>query len=243
MNKLFAVILILVLANLNVYCQTKDIFKIIDELNEPLLYGEIVSDQERTKGNQFLFESWTVGNVTLVDGSVAKNRMLNYNGYTDQLHLFNTVTLKNIVLEKSAIHEFSLLNKAINDTLFFRSIDAKVPYSGKQEKVFVQVLQQGRFTLLAFRQVVETGKETFQQSNKVTEIKVVKPKTKFFIQFPDKSVVPFSPTGKSSVKTTFIDENETVKKLIKDNKLRLKRENDLIKLIQLLNENHNPNLH
>ncbi len=216
--------------------QNPNIESIIEKLNEPHLFGEVIYSHRQTAGEQFYHKTWSNGSVTLTNGKVSSNQVLNYNRFLDQLVLFNSTTLKSVYLDKNVIHEFTLQNPFTNQYETFRNIEARVQYQLKPTNIFAQVLLEGGYSLFAFRQVIESGKVTYRQNNRIIEIPEIKPRTLYYIKFPDGSYIAIKKASRRALIKTLPFDKAQIKRVISENKLRVRKEEDLIMLFKKLNE-------
>lgn len=233
-RKIYLLLAIILIFQLIGFTQTNNTVEKVKKVNEPHLFGEIVYKQKSTKGSQLFLESWSEGTVILKNGFISKNNLLNYNGYIDQLLWFNTSKVRTVILEKEAIHEFSLLVPRTKDTLVFRNIEVKVPFYKVRHSFFAQVLYEGSISLFAFRQIIDAGIYTYQQGNSTFEIPKVIPKNLYFIKLPNNDVVVVKKINKRSVINALPSEKDQIKKLISRNKFSIKNEKDLIRIINFL---------
>jgi hypothetical protein len=216
------------------FAQSNNTIEIIEKLNESHLFGEIVYKQKPTNGSQLLLDSWSEGTVILKNGFISNNNLLNYNGYIDQVLWFNSSKVRTVILEKEAIHEFSLFEPSTKDTLTFRNMEVKVPFYNIPPSFFAQVLYEGNIALFAFRQIVEAGIYSYQQNNSTFEIPNVKPKNIYFLKLPSNDIIPIKKINKRSIINAIPSKKEQIKRFVSHNKFSIKNEEDLIKLINFL---------
>jgi hypothetical protein len=233
-RKIFLPLAINLLFQIIGFTQTNNTVEIIEKLNESHLFGEIVYKQKPTKGSQLLLESWSEGTVILKNGFISNNNLLNYNGYIDQVLWFNSSKVRTVILEKEAIHEFSLFDTKTKDTLIFRNIEAKVPFYSLPPSFFAQVLYEGNIVLFVFRQIIDAGIYSYQENNSTFEIPIVKPRNLYFIKLANNDVIPIKKINKRSIFNALPSEKDHIKKFISHNKFSIKNEKDLIRIINFL---------
>jgi hypothetical protein len=213
--------------------QERDILSIISNLNEPQITGEVIYKQEQTAGSQFIFDNWAYGSITFTNGSLAHNKLLNYNGYIDELILFNPTTLKTILVEKSSIAEFLLTDSKTGEQILFRQINIGAS-NQKAQNIFVQILAEGKYTLMAYRQVISRGKETFSKNDKLIEVQRIRPRTTYFIKDSIGNVIAIKPRRKSILKMLKPEDAFESRRIMDQYNLKINREADLVKLFQLI---------
>ncbi len=177
---LIACNILLLSCSFNVWSQSNNIFETINKLNGLHLPGEIISIQEQTVGSQYFMPNWSLGSITLMNGDIAKDILLNYNGLHDQLHAINPSIGKPIVVDKNVVVEFSIYNNSNGEDYIFRKIMVKSASSNPAE-IYGQILTSGKYTLIAHRNIVINGKELVHQNGKLTELPRIRPKYRYYI--------------------------------------------------------------
>lgn len=214
------------------WAQTTDIFVAINKMNEPLLSGEVIFVQEQTVGSPYLLSNWSLGSVVLTNGDVASNVLINYNCLHDQLHMFNPNVGKAIIVDKSSVVAFTLQNRP--DEVPIRFIKVNSNGTSTSESIFVQVLAEGKYTLVVYRQMVVSGKEVVNQNGKLIELSRIRPKHKYFLINSMGTIAAIKPSRKSILKMLKPNEAIESRRIIDQHNLKVSREADLTKLFQLL---------
>lgn len=221
------------------WAQTTDIFVAINKMNEPLLSGEVILVQEQTVGSPYLLSNWSLGSVELTNGDVASNVLINYNCLHDQLHMFNPNVGKAIIVDKSSVVAFKLQNRPDEEPIRFIKVNSKG--TSTSESIFVQVLAEGKYTLVVYRQMVVSGKEVVNHNGKLSELPRIRPKHKYYL-INSKGTIAAIETNKRSVLSA-LDDNEKIiaRNIISSKNIRLRRESGVADLIIAINNLPNNN--
>jgi hypothetical protein len=122
----------------------------IDALGSPNTGGSnvILSFDTRYKGflnSPYLLESWVKGDLFFKNGTKYSDVDLKLNTYSDEVVVRKRDTGDSIVVDKTAIEQFTLVNEQNRQMLFRKLTDAESKQTG-----FYHVLHEGsRYTLLA----------------------------------------------------------------------------------------------
>lgn len=207
----------------------------VSKLNEPEVYGEIITSQTVTLGSQFYFNTWQNGTIAFTSGKEAKNVSINYNGYIDELIWLNP-SLKTVIVQKEGVKRFYSYSQTTSSLVEFEKKVIKVPYYANPKETFLHVLCRGEVNLYAFRQIVITGKEINQEGSRAIELPVVSAKPIYYIETKNNSFVPLHKINRRSVLKIFPNEKEAIKRVLSEKKIRIKTENDLIRAIDTIND-------
>lgn len=218
-----------------VVSQAPDINSILNELNEPVLFGEILEGHIQTEGSQFFINGWTKGDIHLKNGDISRNMMLQYNGYKDQLYWLNPSSGEIIIPDRTFISGFTLLEPGTDDTLTFIKKDAPSSGSFQTDEIFVQMLVDDAYSLFVFRRIENTGNRNIVQNNRRISLPVLEPGPVYFIRFPDKSLESFQRISRRAVINIFPGIKDDLKRALAERRIRISSEEDLIEVIRIIN--------
>jgi hypothetical protein len=198
--------------------------------------NEIISDGNLTakvyispylNKKEFYYNSWGIGEVELVDGSIVKNKILRYNGYLDELVWLRDDDKKAGLVDKQLVKSFKIYHNDNSTTDFFRKIKIKRWFSFDTSIVYMHVLAEGKLSLYVSRKII-------QMSNSQEFV----PKYEYYV-YKDNNFMLFKPN-----RVYFLQimgsEKQKMKLILRTNHLKVRQENQLIKAIEIFNK-ENPN--
>ena len=170
-------------------------------------------------GNPYLLDVWTVGNVKFTDSTYAANKELKYDILENLLVVRGDGDVENTF--KDPVSEFTL--SVPGKVRLFKNGFTGV--SNISHETFFEVLYNGKFKLLKreVKSIVESkGYNTATVTRKIEGV------TTYYIAKPDNSVVLVKNNEKSILAAMGKPE---LSQYVKENKLNLKNEEDIIKLL------------
>jgi hypothetical protein len=171
-----------------------------------------------TLGHPFLFDSWCVGEVQLQDNIYYKNVKLKYNIYTDQLIYLRPLG-DSVIVSQSKVKGFQLniptarKFKNLDNTQYYEVLyEGKTALFTKWKKKILKADAKGAYNAgRRYDEFIEE-KELWLQKTTETRVKVKKTKAFFIESFPEKSA--------------------ELSAYIKENKLNMKEEAAIVRLLQ-----------
>jgi hypothetical protein len=152
------------------------------------LSGEVFTSTLHASGSQYLFEEWSNGDVTLTTGAMVKGVSLRYNGYLDELIWLNTASNLQIMVDKSLVSMFTLQNPQNGELLNFRKISHRSWYANEASDIYAQVIYDGAFSLMAYRNIRKTGDTTLFTESGITVRATISPAHEYFLITPENEV-------------------------------------------------------
>ncbi len=153
------------------------------------LPGKVTYPVIQNAGSPYFLEDWARGEVRLNNGRLASGVMLRYDGYADRLlWLVSGEANKQVELDKYLVKEFVL--SAPDTSYHFLRVEVSGLFGFADSQVFMQVLQEGPVTLLAFRGVrlsSRLGYLTDHQGRPGQALTLVS-EPKYYLQFPDGTI-------------------------------------------------------
>ena len=196
-----------------------------DHLGQPVLsksYTDI-------NGSPYLFEDWKRGSVTVAKGTTYEGVNLMYDQVADEL-IFKNAKGESMVFAEP-VREFSFKvenNDAVIKEQVFRNgfalVDGAKPYT------FYEVLVDDKIKLLK-----RTSKDVVEEASysSATKVKSFQTSTSYYIAQNDKLVKVKN--DKKSVLSALSNKKAELEAYIKANRLDLKKETDLAKLLTFYN--------
>lgn len=181
------------------------------------------------KGDYYLEESWLMGHVMLNTGFEIKDIPIRYDLYNHYLEIKFDKSIK--VLNESRIESFRTFERSGSEKKYINASTFKledVPLLG-----FYEVLAEGECNLLKKTKIKIKEPDyvpAFDMGSMDTEI--IK-KTDYFLAF-DETVYPIA-NGNNKNLAHFKEHKAVLKDYIKSNKLRFKRPDDAIKIVDFYN--------
>jgi len=177
------------------------------------------------KGTPFLFEDFRKGDVYFSNKKMVRDLMINYNCFTGEL-LYNSEDITYIV-NKLDIDYFTLTGDQPDEILLFKQVF--IPDEKKRD--FLQILYDEKTIL--FKRHLKEFKETEIKSpyHNNQEYDEYVDKKEYLVSTKDGKIVPLKPR-KNSIMKTFPDQATVLEEFIKNEKINLKNETDLIRLIE-----------
>jgi len=184
---------------------------------------------EGVYGTPYLYSDWASGMVIMSSGDTIKNQDLNYDIYQDELLALNKRTGKTIIPMQGVLRSFVIVDSLNHEHVFINTLPDQVnDESGR--KGFYEVLYQGDLLLLA------KHRKTFVKANYEGAYSANRPYDEFKTSTKRYSLIKKDGSyielkqGKKGVLKSLNDDG-TLGKIVKEKKLDLKKEKDLIDLI------------
>lgn len=189
-------------------------------------------------GTYYYDSAWQNGSIYMLDSSVASGLTLRYDLLSQEVEVmqkekYNTVS----VIRNHLITGFSLGENGITAPVIFTKSKWKTE-DGKKEKGFIKVIKsQGEFTLY------KAMKAVLQKSTYVPALQVGRQQDQWLIE--DDLVIGFNggeqhilPSKKSKAIELFKEYGKVdIEPYLKEHKLNTKKEEDVLRLIELLESN------
>lgn len=179
------------------------------------------------EGSPYLQDEWQAGNLNLENGKTARDIKIRFNIINNDLIFYNESLKRVFIADKETVRSF-IMNPGRNDSLLF------IKYSGPEigfklkNNDFVHLLCQGKINFI----VKHTADVV--DANEVNSKDRVFPKNFYFLNFNNKTVD--IALNYRSVYNLFPSKKKEIKRLISENKIRKANENNLIKLINLIDK-------
>lgn len=186
-------------------------------------------------GSVYFNNDFVNGDIKLISGEWVFNKALKYNGFIDELIMFDTEISKQIKLDKKFIQEFRFNDPQRNMSQDFKKI--KTGIISDSAEVFTQVLLEDRISLYVFRKIGLTGHENKNLNGSTYGIDVYSPIPIYLLSFPGGRIETFNKIKRKEIIKLFPGKEESIKEIFRKNHIwRIKDEPGLIDVIDLLNK-------
>lgn len=207
----------------------------LDSIFEPKLSGELFYMKGGTVGKQFYDDNWINGDIKLKSGEWVFNKKLKYNTFMDEVIWLQVDSFRQIKLEKHFIDEFCFKNPH-GDTIRFIRIPFKLDPLMASTDIFVQVLCEKKASLYVFRNVKPVGTITKYIDGVNCSFDRLLPRPVYILNLPDHKKVVFKKIRNSVLLRSLPEEYKTsVRELIHQNHLSIRKENELVHLVGMIN--------
>ena len=207
----------------------------IDSLSLIKLTGETYFERKGYKGEQFYNKNWMSGDILLLNGEMIYDEALKYNGLFDELIWHNKYINQNFKLDKLLISEFWFKTEQ-NVAVHFKHITVNnLSSTNKQSDVFAEVGVEGKVSLYIQRKISIVNVDDVSIDGTLYKQETIRATPMYYLKLSSDSYVLLEKIKLKSLLQLFPTQKEQINKLVKNNKLKLKTEVDLFKLIVLLN--------
>lgn len=188
---------------------------------------------EDIKGSAYLYPTWNSGTLTDRTGKVYSNILLKYDSYKDQVEINQEGKIMEVIAVTYPKFTLSFVESGTNNVIK-HSFSSGYNVPGFTSTSYFDLLFEGKITLL------RKYKTSFIEDN-VTgygtsgTVKSFQSKTLYFVV--DGSLSKEIKPNKKSVLEVFPEQSLKIETLLKEKKMKIKSENDLIEIIRFLNEN------
>ncbi|NHB67220.1 hypothetical protein [Perlabentimonas gracilis] len=206
-------------------------------ISKPTLAGEQFIDNQIFAGSKYFMDEWAIGTVTLQSGDIVQNQLLRYNALEDELIWLEQNSSSTVRVDKSLVLGFSLQLPQSDSALVF----TKGTFFKNQTSSFLQVLRKGKVTLYAKRWVEKTSNvEIIHIGGNAKRAIAIFPRTNYFVETQDGNFRSVALNRRSFVNAFAADSTHLSRKLLRQNRIRIKNEHDLVAAIGWLETNLEP---
>ena len=209
----------------------------VDSAFLPKLTGKTYIERKGYKGEQFLNKDWMEGDILLSTGVTIHVTKLKYNGLLDEVIWVNPSNFQQFVLDKSYINDF-WFKKPTGQDIHFKRINVVVDplVTSHSSDIFVEVKIEGKISLYIQRKIVVVGDENIFQNGALYLLESIGPTPLYYIKLPSNTYLTLSKVNRRAFLKLFPEQKKDINKLLRNNHLKFKSENDFIQLIELLNK-------
>ena len=201
----------------------------VRNLNTDFIIPSFNLAYEGVYGSPYLYPDWVKGMVIMTNGDTLKDQDLKYDVYEDQLLALNKRTGQPVIPIPGALRYFVIKDSLNLDHVFINTLPGEVGNEDGREG-FYEVLFQGEYILLAKHRktFVKADYEGAYSANRPYD--ELKEGTKRYSLINKDGEYLQLKQGKKGVLKSLNDDG-TLERIVKEKKLDLKNEKDLIDLI------------
>jgi hypothetical protein len=229
MKKILIILLFLIIGN-QVYTQSGEkpcADKKTDSLFPAILTAQSLKSINSVPREQFIDE-WRKGDIYLINGETARDRYINYNGYSDELYWMRSLDYKIGQLYRKDILGFCFYADQERKQKIFYKISVPDLIQNRNIDVFAEQLVEDRISFYCQRNL-----------NMLNNSGDVYPKYKYYIRQGNQLYRII--LRKSSLLKIFPEsEHQHIKKVIRKNHLKVKQEEDMVRFIKIMNSLQSP---
>jgi hypothetical protein len=178
------------------------------------------------EGIPYLTEDWNLGTVKFRNDTYAKDMLLRFDLYNNKLYFKRNDTEYSFVLP---VREFRISYKKNGDTSVFRSGYSSIDKNN--EETFYEVLVDGKFQLLNYFSKIMQEYTSYNEPPK----KRFATKSQLIARLPDGNLVKIK-NDKDDIIASMPQYADAARKIIDDNKLKLRTDEQVIHFFTLLNQ-------
>jgi hypothetical protein len=200
----------------------------INKIKEQMLLNKKYSYTEsfaNVKGTPLLFEDFHTGILYYNNKTYLENINLNYNCFTDELLFFNEN--QTYIADTRDIDYFAIEGDEENQVLLFK----QVFLLSEKGRIFIQVLYQGKSTLFKRYRKQYLEADFYKPYGQGRQVDEYNDFSEYYITLDGNQISLLKPK-KSSVLEIFSDKSDQMGSFIKKEKIDLKDEADLTRLVK-----------
>jgi hypothetical protein len=189
------------------------------------LMGKIYNPGAFIKGNAFFNKDWDKGYIILENNDSISCNHIKYNIYIDNLILLRNNNYSQLIIDKATIKKFAFANGKSFTT--FKKIKHKLLFETDSTTSYLQVLAEGKISLYALRRknIVGIGSQAEFSDDDI-----------YFTRTSNSTLQRFK-KNRPALYKLIPEAKMEFKKILKEEHLRVRKEDDLIKAIEIFNNN------
>jgi hypothetical protein len=226
MKKLFVITLIGTLFSISGYSQDQERYNIIRVMEDLALNKQSYYTPSRTEGAPYINKNFLPALV----GTINKNAVMRYDVYKDEFEFINEKQ-DTLVLNKA--EPFTSVTFSVTG-IKYQLVDYTTS-KGKAANGYLILLSQKNNLTLFKKQNITFAKERIAKSgyDKDTPARFERLGDTYYLKDGDKAIVEF-PTNKKGLLKSYPEKKTEIETFIKQNKIDLEKESDVIKMIEFL---------
>ena len=185
------------------------------------------------KGTPFVTEGWLKGEIETTDNRIFKNLALKFNLLTGQVLYKNPRSRDSSYIKTEFLRKFSIYDESKDSLMIFQKFLSPIKIKPKPSMNFYQILyKDAKVSLLQYSQKNLLKYDPKSMANNTgalsDEYVLIQ---EFFIRKADKTIWKIKKRGKN-ISSILHEESDSVLDYIRTQKLNLKKEHDLVKVLQ-----------
>jgi hypothetical protein len=202
-------------------------------LFEPVLTG-VQYLPRKTLGTQYFKDTWFTGDVICVNGEEVTSKEIAYNSYLDELIWRDASRLILVCLDKEPVTKF-ILHENNGNQIVFKHLHGISGNSAGSLDLFAQVLKEDSVAVYVTRRIeLDERIETEVQGVIIRNDKLMDAPPVYILEFREHRFLILNKLKAKSFYDLFPDHSTEIKLLLKQHHSSLKTEQDLLKIIRLL---------
>jgi len=228
---LFLLICISARAQTNVYQKVPD----IDSTYSAKLTGDFFYESKQYIGEQYFNIDWWDGDILLSTGQKVYGKLLRYSGLFDELIWLNNSNYGKFKLDKLSVDEFWIKDKSEKD-FHFKRINLSDTTSTHRLGIYVEVMVTGKLSLYIQRKISVVGYEDEYKNKILSRYYDLKSTPIYYIKLPSNIYLTLNKQSRNALLKLFPKNKNELSKIIRDNRLNVRAEDDFVKIIELMNK-------
>ena len=206
-----------------------------DSISKPKLTGETWFEPKGYKREQFFNKFWMLSDIILTTGETVYGEKVKYNGFLDELIWVNSTLNQQFKLDKQLIREFRLKTEQGQITYFKKIKIIKQGSTNQQSDVFAEVEVEGKISIYIRRQISIVNIEDITIDGIHCQQGIIKPTPQYYLKLLSSGFMLLEKIKLKSLIQLLPIQKKQLVLVMRKNNLKLKTEEDLVKLIKLLN--------
>jgi len=181
-------------------------------------------------GSPYLTENWLPGKITLTSGETIDSLHIRYSSYKDELFYYNKEASSQINIDKATLSGFEFTD-IDGRTRIFR----KQYFEGFSKSYrFFEVLSSGPISILAFRKTALNSTTAYHDQSGILKNMEYVAEHQIYFYSSEKGYSNLKPNSSSFIAKFEKQNQKTIKKLLRKNRIKIKSEDELIQAWELI---------
>jgi len=206
-----------------------------DSISQTKLTGETWFEQKGYNGEQFFNKAWMLSDIILTTGETVYGEKVKYNGFLDELIWVNRTLNQQFKLDKQLIKEFRLKTEKGQITHFKQLKIIKPDSTNKPSEVFAEVEVEGKISFYIQRKISVVNADYITIDGILCKQEIIKPTPQYYLKLLSSDFMLLKKIKLKFFMQLLPTQKKQIDFVMRKNNLKLKTEEDLVKLINLLN--------
>ncbi|WP_319501128.1 hypothetical protein [uncultured Draconibacterium sp.] len=196
------------------------------------MLGEVLTLSAEVN-SYFLYPSdWVPGSVKFVNGNVFENLQLRYQAYTDELISYNDNGRFLYLVEKELVESFSF-----QDGPKTRKFVRLTKNNNQQTNMYLEELYKGAVSLMVNWYIYEQSVSPYKDRNGVLRAVEYKLNKDYYLYTEQDGLTKIR-LNRAALLSRFPENQKQIRKLLRQDKIRVNSELSMVNALRLLNENN-----
>ncbi len=205
--------------------------------HKPKLSGEVYNFSMRSTGEDYYLDGdWQRGDVLLVSDKKVRDKLIKYNTYLDELIWMSEESYKRVKVDKSLVKEFTIDLPDRAEPVVFKNIEMDKSSGSDKKSNYLEKLYKGDISLMAHRRVTIASERLVSSGGSLHSLPRLRSRPKFYIVKPGNQVYEVERFSRRALYRIFSDKRSEIRAAFRDERLRIRDENDLIRAVSLIDE-------